>query len=564
MAADITQSFMGKHGEKVAVGVTALIFIGVVAWFVVMREPHGEVLQEAKRLVQRLEAKTQQEVELKQVLEPDQRVALGIGRKGTTVADLQEAVTGLPSGYDIGLAMVGPLPKKEDGTDDEGPDEHYAPEEILPVEDVQLAVGYGVTDAVDVANPQATLQTAEATYNDIAWVGVVGKLDLTRQVEIIQNPYLAEGRTAPLSKQSPITVTRVEIQRRQVTPDGTTTEWENVTPAVPPDAAAERPVPPADNKDRQMVGRWYQGLVQAQAQVRRLPFYNVLTLGGGQTVQMLAGEGAGVRQPDLSRFTAGAATETAAQPEAATPETGVAAAPAEPKKPAAEGGSIFDQLITPDETPSERPTDTTEAAEREHVFATLWANDAGVDPGNTYQYRMRAAILNPAWSRTGVQPEDARWTLELFGPWSEPTAPATVPELSEFYFVGTFGDRVNLELHKWIHGQWIIVPSAPTYVGAPVVCVKSRARITVPGQGEAVEKDVEIAPGAFLVDLVRQFPYQPRGGTRAINTNVLLYSDEQGNLLRRIDWEDQERSRDDRQERTQPPAATTERRRAGR
>ncbi|MFO8013006.1 MAG: hypothetical protein R6X20_06830 [Phycisphaerae bacterium] len=554
MAADLTQTFMGKHGEKVAVGVAGLIFVGAAAWFVVMREPHGELLDETKTLVSRLDAKVRQEVELEEVLQPEERTQLGIGRKGTTVADLKEAVTGLPPDYQVALTMVSPLykPKKEI----KGPEQHFAPKDkILPVEEVQVAVGYGVTDALDVPNPLASLQTAEATYHDIVWAGVVGKLDLTKQVQIIQGPYLEEGRTAPLSRQSPITITRVEIQRRQIKPDGTMTDWENVTPAVPPAATAELPTAPADNKDRAMVGKWYQGLVQNQAQMRRLPFYNILSLGAGQTPQSLAGEVTGVRQPDLSRFATEPAPAPTGEQAAAATGGGATPAPAETKQPATGGGSVFERILTPKERPSEQPTETAEGPEREHVFATLWASDANVDPGNTYQYRMRAAILNPVWSLPSVQPAEARWTLEFLGPWSDPADPVSIPELSEFYFVGTFGERINLELHKWLHGQWIIVPSAPTYIGAPVVYVKSRARITVPGSGETVEKDVEIAPGVFLVDIVRQFPYQPKGGTRPINTNVLMYADEQGNLLRRIDWEDQERSRNDRKERKQAAPA---------
>jgi hypothetical protein len=552
MAADLTQTFMGKHGEKVAVGVAGLILVGAVAWFVVMREPHDDLRIEANRLVTQLENKVQQEVELREVLEPDERTALGIGRQGTTVADLREAVTGLPQDYEVAMTWVSPVYKKEKGPP---PDkEHYAPDEILPVEEVEVAVAYGVTDAVDVPNPQATLQTAEATYHDVVWAGVVGKFDLTRQVEIIQKPYLAKNRTAPLLADCPVTVSRLDVQRRQINPDGTTTDWEPITPTVPPEVAAAMPARPADNAEAAAGIEWGLTLMDMQAQIRRLPFFNILTLGVGQTVQDLLGDVPPVSHPDLSRFTAKAA------PAAPAAET-VAAAPAEVAETettpseAVDSGSPFRRRTRPRERPTEKPTDTTEAAEREHVFATLWAHDATVKPGNTYQYRMRTAILNPVYSLQNVQPEAARFQLEFEGPWSEPSAPVTVPELAEFYFVGTFGDRINLELHKWVHGQWIIVPSAPTYLGAPVVYTKTRARIAVPGTGETVEKDVEIAPGAFLVDLVRQFPYQPKGGTRPINANVLMYADDEGNLRRRIDWEDQEQSRDDRTRRKEAAAA---------
>ena len=555
MAADLTQTFMGKHGEKVVLGAAGLIFIGAVAWFVVMRKPQGGLLGEVNGLVDRLQKKTQQQVTLEEAISPEERTALSIGRKGTTVADLQRAVKGESPSYEIVQKTAPPIYRPK--VVEEGPEQHFAPDEVLPVEQVRVAVGYGVTDALDVPDPQATLQTTDATYHDIVWAGVVGKFDLTRQVEIYQKPYLAKGRTAPLSRQSPITITRVEVQRRQVKPDGTTTEWETVTPAVPTEVAAALPSYPDDNKNRATVGKWYQNLTRAQAQVRRLPFYNILSLGVGQTVQALAGEVQGVAQPDLSRFAAEAekAPEPAGEEAGATPKTGAEAAPAKPAPPSDTGGrSPWEGIAGPEERPSERPAETTEPAEREHVYATLWVNDATVEPGKTYQYQMRTAVLNPVWSLTSVQPKEDRWKLEFLGPWSEPTEPVMVPELVEFYFVGTFGQRINLELHKWVHGQWIIIPSAPTRIGGPVVYTKSRARLTVPGTGETVEQDVEMAPGAFLVDIIRQFPYQPQGRNRPINTNVLVYADEQGNLCRRIEWADQEQARKDRMERKQAAA----------
>jgi len=555
MAADLTQSFMGKHGEKVALGVAVLIFIGAVAWFVVMRKPQGDLLREVNGLVDRLQEKTQQQVTLEEAISPEEQTVLGIGRKGTTVLALQRAVKGESPAYEVAQKTVQPIYRPKVVV--EGPEQQFAPEEVLPVEQVQVAVGYGVTDALDVPDPQATLQTADATYNDIAWAGIVGKFDLTRQVEIYQKPYLAQGRTAPLSSQSPIIITRVEVRRRQVKPDGTVTEWEMVTPAAPAEVADALPVYPDDNKNRAAVGKWYQNLAGAQAQIRRLPFYKLLSVGVGQTAQALAGEVQGVAQPDLSRFAAEKTPQPAKEETGATPKTGAEAATTKPAPPSDTGGkSPWDTIAKPKERPSKKPAETAGPAKREHVYATLWFNDATVEPGKTYQYQMRTAVLNPVWSLAGVQPKEARWKLEFPGPWSESTEPVTVPELVEFYFVGTFGKSINLELHKWIHGQWIIIPSAPTRIGAPVVYTKRRARLIVPGTGETVEQDVEMAPGAFLVDIIRQFPYQPQGRNRPIPTNVLVYADEQGNLHRRIQWADQERERKDRMERKQAaPAA---------
>ena len=171
---------------------------------------------------------------------------------------------------------------------------------------------------------------------------------------------------------------------------------------------------------------------------------------------------------------------------------------------------------------------------------------------------MRLAVLNPIWSVPGVKDDQARWTLEFPGPWSEPGEEVTIPGIVQFYFVGTFGRRVNLELHRWIHGQWVIVPSVPTLLGAPVVFTRRRARIVVPGAKEEVTKDVDLSPQALVVDIVKGFPYKPRGGNRLIPTNVLVYADGRGSLRERIEWEDRQKAAEDRVRRKEvaPPTDT--------
>jgi hypothetical protein len=551
MAADITQTFAGKHIEKVVVAVAAVVFIGAIAWFIGLREPQEDVLRNVESAVQRLEARTQETVTLKDALTPDEQVALGIDRPGTTVADLQEAVGGMPPPYQVAMKIVSPSYGQKEVV--KAREKQYAPAEVLPPEEMQVAVGYGVTD-YDVPRPMAQLQADEITYNDIAWASCVAKFDLTQQLDIWVEPYLKDNRTPPINKTSPITITRVEVRRRQILPDGTATDWEGITPSVPAEIAAKLPSFPEDNKNKPMVGQWYQGLVKAQAEIRRLPFYTIVAIGSGQTAADLAEGVTGVKQPNVSRYDERArAAAPAPKPEEApaeAPGAEVAAAP----EPAPAGASPWEMITRPERRPTEAGIEAAVPTEREHVYATVWANDATVLPGKTYQYQMRVAILNPVWSLPDVEPADQRWTLEFVGPWSDPTVPLTVPELMEFYFVGTFGNRVNLELHQWMHGQWIIVPSAPSYVGAPVVYEKRAQRLVVPGKGDTVVKDIVMRPDAMLVDVIRNFPYQPGGRNRPIDTNVLVFSDRQGNVGRRIEWEDQERARDHRIKRKEAPA----------
>jgi hypothetical protein len=84
-------------------------------------------------------------------------------------------------------------------------------------------------------------------------------------------------------------------------------------------------------------------------------------------------------------------------------------------------------------------------------------------------------------------------------------------------------------------------------VGTPVICSKL-VPIKVPGSGKEVTETVDLSPGVLLVDMIRGFPYTPPG-MRPIPTNVLIFSDTQGNLGQRIDWEDQKEANQRRQER---------------
>jgi len=214
-------------------------------------------------------------------------------------------------------------------------------------------------------------------------------------------------------------------------------------------------------------------------------------------------------------------------------------------------------LITPTrrKPTKQDPTPGEETAAPENVYATVWANDGTVQPGKTYQYQMRVAVLNPVWSRPEVKDEQARWALQFEGPWSEPGEEVTIPGLVAFYFVGTFGQRVNLELHRWIHGQWIMIPSVPTLLGAPVSYTK---RVPISVGGEEITKEVDLSPQTLVVDVVKGFPYKPAGGNRSISTNVLVYADARGSVRERIEWEDRQRATDDRRRRKEaaPPPET--------
>ena len=550
MAADLTQSFMGKHVEKVVLAAAVVVFVGSATWFVVLREPQDQLPSQTRRLVQ----KVQEDVKnpsIDKALTQDERVKLGIDRSVTTAAEFGRALNGLPAAWTAVAKMVPPQPtRKEEVIVVE---EVKPPAEILAVEDFRTVWGRGVTsDEVEMALEKSDVKSG--SLSDIVWAGCIARFDLTEQLKRYALPrkYILE--------QSPVTITKVELRRRERQPDGGWSDWKAVPATVPADVADELPTFPDDPSDKLAVRAWGGGLIKAQAEVRRTPFYELVVVDPeGKTVEAEAGSVDGVANPDPSVFEEKEPGKPADEKASAEKKPASAKKETASKKTAADAAAS-PWLVTPTgKKPTKGgPTPGEQTAAAEHVYATVWANDGTVQPGKTYQYQMRVAVLNPVWSRPEVKDEQARWALQFEGPWSEAGEEVTIPGLVAFYFVGTFGQRVNLELHRWIHGQWIMIPSVPTLLGAPVSYTK---RVPISVGGEQITKDVDLSPQTLVVDVVKGFPYKPAGGNRSISTNVLVYADARGSVRERIEWEDRLKATDDRRRRKEatPPPETGKR-----
>ena len=534
MAVDLTQSFMGKHVEKVVLAAAVLVFLGSATWFVVMRQPQGQALSDVARLVKEVEGRVDKP-RLRDALDANELVSLGIDQPATTAAQFGAALNGLSAEWVAVAKMVEGQPGEKEVVIVQ--EEVRPPKQILAIEDVQTVWGRGVTSD-EAEMTLAKLETKTGALSDIVWAGCVGRFDLTEQLLQYGLPrkYILD--------RSPVTVSKVELRRRERKPDGDWSEWTPVPAAAPAAVAEKLPALPADANDKRAVIAWGAALMKAQAEVRRMPFYRLLTVDPeGKTVESEAGSVEGVAQPDPAALQK-AASETAAE-ETARDEKKPGAA----KKETETTASPWD-FTAIGEKPKKEGHKPEETAAPKRVYATVWANDATVQPGKTYQYQMRLAVLNPVWSLQEVKDEEARWALEFAGPWSEAGNEVTIPDIVQFYFVGTYGQRVNLALHRWIHGQWVIVPSAPTLLGAPVVFTK-RLAIPVPGGKEQVTKEVDLSPQTLVVDVVKGFPYKPAGGNQSIPTNVLVYADARGAVRERIEWEDRVQEAEDRKRRTE-------------
>jgi hypothetical protein len=504
--------------------VAAVLLVALRPSRVAERKTVGDLIEDIRK---------RGEGKIEDVLPKDEQERLGLTREPVTVKEFQDRLAQLPTEWPSdrdpvwGIVKGGTKPPIE-------AKEVTPPKQILAVEEVQTAVGRGVTPEA-VSHPMEKM--AEQGLSDVAWVSCVGKFNLDLQLD----EYLAG--MGKVKAQPPIIITRVEMSRRERKPDGTWSEdWEAVPVQGAKAAMDKLPRRPENNRDVRAVFAWARALWDMQQDVRRLPFVGLVARDSeGKWILDIAGDIVGVEQPAPRSV-----------PEAPAPAAGAPAPGAPPLSPAAPATPTGEEWWPTDLPAPAAPTPGTPPSlvgpvEPQYTYAKVWAHDLSVRPGRTYQYRMRISVFNPVYSKPSCADEQAKWTPERVGEWSEPSVAVTIPRLVYFYFVGVSGDRANLELHRWIHGQWVIVRSVTCRVGTPVVCSKL-VPIKVPGSGKEVTETVDLSPGVLLVDIIRGFPYTPTG-MKAIPTNVMVFSDTQGNLGQRIDWEDKKEANQRRQER---------------
>jgi len=534
MASDLTQTFMGRHVEKIVLGAAAAVLVVSAVLFVGLRTPHDSERRNLQSEISRIR-QDMEETTLDKILGEEGKKQLGFDEATNVVEEIEKRPETLPAPWEPKLLTTGRLVPSNDGDGKTVLEPPQKPGRVLPVTDLRVAVGRGMTNDASAPGVVAKVSVKNQNYGDILWVSCVGRFDLTEE--------LAEFVKAKAPPDTEILVTRVDLQRRTLRPDGRWSDWEPVTSAGP--ASVKLPNRPANSQERAAVSPWWSGLRTAQALVRHPPFYALVAKDSEAQVAVdVAGEvpteEPSVRVPATTKKPEG---EGASAP--APTDSGATATSAKP-----------DWFVTGGTSGGSGATAHQEAP---HVFATVWAHDLSVQPGQTYQYRMRGAVFNPAYAPP-LSDAAIRWALDFDGEWSEPTENVAVKPIVEFYFVGAFRNKANLQLHRWIHGQWVIMPSVPTNIGGPVVC-KRDAKLQIPvagGKTETVTVSVDLSPDVLLVDMIRDFPYYPQGNRTATRTGVLIYTDAQGRVGRRIDWEDNRAANELRQVREsevpQPPA----------
>jgi hypothetical protein len=107
-------------------------------------------------------------------------------------------------------------------------------------------------------------------------------------------------------------------------------------------------------------------------------------------------------------------------------------------------------------------TDKINIADRQDLL--IWAHDDTVQPGNTYQYRMRVGVFNPIAGKDWFQNDQAQYKNQvvLWSDYSEPTGDVVIPrriyvfptEIIASQIVPNKIDGVKVEVTKYYLGQW--------------------------------------------------------------------------------------------------------------
>jgi len=527
MAADLTESFMGKHFEKIVLAAAVVIFAAAMIFFVVDRQHQDSLRKQVETLLDSTKVKaTEVDLNTIKALTPDERMSLGLGQPPRTVESFKADMMALGQPWQAATKMevvVAPPPPPIDKV------AAPTPPVVQPVDNVNVVVGRGVTTEA-FPTPLSKIDAKNISYSDINWATCVGQVNLSAQLRAYDTAHVAWQQ---------IIINRVDIQRRELKPDGTWTEWKPVAPYVPAAIRTKMAKTPTAT-DHKAVQDWAASVYKQQVETRRMPLpVLVASDAEGKVVQQVVGNITTIEQPSLIRpVVAPPAGEPGATP------TGTAPVAAGAPTPAAVGAGGLPPWMRDVPTPGAKGAPSATAAggaasgaAAQDVYATVWANDLTVEPGKTYQYQMRVSILSPIYLGERVSEKD-RWAIEFTSAWSQPSAEAAVPPLVEFYFIGSNAGRANLELHRWIMGQWVIIPSAATPLGGPVVYTKARTKLKVPGQRDEVTKDIEFVPNVLLVDVVRDFPYKPAALTNRVTTRLLIFADAQGKLGQRVEWED--------------------------
>jgi hypothetical protein len=161
--------------------------------------------------------------------------------------------------------------------------------------------------------------------------------------------------------------------------------------------------------------------------------------------------------------------------------------------------------------------ETVDFEKREVDEVMIRALDLTVEPDTTYRFRVRIVVYNPNLGREDVSAGVDTKSVELFGPWSDPTEEVTMPPDVATYALAKEPnvprklEQVNFEVARWTPESGVTV--VKRFPAAPGELIGELSSVAVPITDEAGKK----LPQTRRVDFnSHQFVLDVMGGDQPI------------------------------------------------
>jgi hypothetical protein len=133
----------------------------------------------------------------------------------------------------------------------------------------------------------------------------------------------------------------------------------------------------------------------------------------------------------------------------------------------------------------------------------VWVDDADVEAGKTYRYRMRVQLWNSLVGRRGVVRDVAdAGRAVIVGPWSQPSEPVTAAPRTHYFVLGPSvnEEAANVEVWKWHRGRWL----RKLFTVAVGEAIGGVRRVTLPERdesGRVIREEVDFDTGVVVLGL---------------------------------------------------------------
>ncbi|MHC5542227.1 hypothetical protein ACYOEI_28730, partial [Singulisphaera rosea] len=133
--------------------------------------------------------------------------------------------------------------------------------------------------------------------------------------------------------------------------------------------------------------------------------------------------------------------------------------------------------------------------------------DFTVDPDKTYKFRVRLVVFNPNRGHEDVNAGVDTKSIELFGPWSEPTDEVTMPADVAAYAMHTvpnpakMGDEIQFQVARWTPDSGVtVVRNFPASPGGIIGDMRSVAIPTTDGTTQKKRANIDFDTHQLVLD----------------------------------------------------------------